>query len=115
MCWGIFKRKKKTEQAGSSKVPFSTTNATKCVCGRCPVQAKSKCVSDKMGNIQKALTMNPIRREDIPGLYCSSGIATCKDTDTKQGCICGTCPLWAEYKLAGGKPQGYFCRDGSAK
>jgi len=27
----------------------------------------------------------------------------------------GTYPIWAEFKLADGKPQGYFCRDGSAK
>lgn len=114
MCWGIFKRKKKTEQTSTSKIPFNTTNVTRCVCGKCPVQTKSQCVTDKMTNIKKALSMNPLKREDIPGLYCSTGVATCKDTDTKQGCICGTCPNWTEYKLASGKPAGYFCRDGSA-
>lgn len=117
MCWGFFKRifgGKKAEKAGGTKVPFTTANITKCVCGKCPVQAKSQCVSGKMAGIQKALAATPLKREDIPGLYCSTGTATCKDLDPKQACICGTCPIWAEFKLAGGKPMGYFCRDGAA-
>ena len=53
--------------------------------------------------------------KSIPGLYCSSGVAACEDIDTNQMCICGSCPLWADYDLASGRPMGYFCRDGKAQ
>ncbi len=111
MCFWIFKKK----QAAGTKVSFVKDNVAKCVCPKCPVQAKSKCVADKVAVITQALGKSPLKREDIPGLYCASGTATCKDLDPKQACICATCPVWAELKLASGKPQGYFCRDGAAK
>jgi hypothetical protein len=55
------------------------------------------------------------KADDVPGLYCASGAATCKDIDTKQMCICGDCPLWKASHLASGKPLGYYCRDGKAR
>jgi hypothetical protein len=53
--------------------------------------------------------------EDIPGLYCSTGKATCRDLDGKQTCICPRCPVWDGYNLDEGVRMGYFCRDGQAK
>ena len=105
MCF--FKKKK-------TKVSLTSENVTKCVCGKCPAQAKSQCVKTKMEGIKEAMAKKPLRPKDIPGVYCSLGKATCKDLDPKEKCICGTCPVWAEFKLADGKPMGYFCRDGKA-
>jgi hypothetical protein len=105
MCF--FKKKK-------TKVPLTSENVTKCVCGKCPVQAKSPCVKGKMEGIKEAMMKKPLSPKDIPGIYCSTGKATCKDLDPKEKCICGTCSVWAEFKLADGKPMGYFCRDGKA-
>jgi hypothetical protein len=28
--------------------------------------------------------------------------------------MCGTCSIFTQYKLASGKPVGYYCRDGAA-
>ena len=103
-----FFRKKK------SKVPFTLEKVTKCVCPKCPVQAKSQCVSQKASVLADALKKVPLKPEDIPGLYCSTGKATCTDLNPQEKCICGTCPVWTEFTLGGGKPAGYFCRDGKA-
>jgi Protein of unknown function (DUF2769) len=102
-------------QAMGTKVSFSATNVGKCLCPKCPVQSKSKCVSGKLGTIADALAKNPLNREDIPGLYCSTGNATCQDIDPTQACLCGGCAVFAENNLATGKPVGYYCRDGFAK
>ena len=99
----------------AAKISFNPANVMKCTCPKCPVQGKSKCVKGKMGGIKEALKKNPLRREEVPELYCSTGTASCKDIDPKQKCICMSCPIWAEYKLAGAKPVEYFCRDGAAK
>lgn len=97
------------------KVPFSVANVKICLCAKCPVQTLSACVKDQQGKVQKSLgsgaTPNP---GDVPGLYCASGAATCKDLATRQMCICGECPIWKEYKLVSSKPLGYYCRDGKA-
>lgn len=104
-----------------AKVPFTQENGMKCVCKSCPVQAKSECVKKKkemmmemMGKMKEDEKMMMPKPEDMPGLYCSAGKAACMDIDTTQMCICGQCPVWSEYKLADGKPMGYFCRDGMA-
>jgi len=102
-------------QVRSSKVPFDTGNVGSCMCPKCPVQDASKCVKGKIGGINKALGKNPLKREDIPGLYCSTGTATCRDLDPSKSCICGGCPIFSKYNLAGGTPAGYHCRDGSSK
>lgn len=93
----------KTNVSGS-KIPFTQENISKCICPGCPVQLKSECSRKKM------VLKNPTRPEDIPKLYCSSGIAACKDLDAKQMCICGSCPVFEEFKLA----NGYFCVSGKA-
>lgn len=92
----------------------------KCICGRCPVQTKSQCSKIKMDKLMQTMKDNPGNKamampEDVPGLYCSGGVAACTDMDLKQMCICGSCPIWEEYKLSGAMPSMYFCRDGEAK
>ncbi len=102
-------------EAISAKVPFSTANVGKCMCPQCPVQSKSQCAAGKLATIKDALAKKPLSREDIPGVYCSTGTATCNDLDPSQSCICGTCAVFNQYNLASGKPVGYYCRDGFAK
>jgi hypothetical protein len=103
------------DQAMSTKVPFSAVNVGKCLCPKCPVQSKSQCVSGKLTTIGQALSKSPLLREEIPGQYCSTGTATCKDLDPTQSCICGNCGVFSEYNLAKGTPVGYYCRDGYSK
>ncbi|APV43725.1 hypothetical protein Dform_00365 [Dehalogenimonas formicexedens] len=95
-------------------IPFNTETVMKCQCTKCPVQADSACVKGKMSGMKAAMMKNPLQKEDVPGMYCSTGRATCGDTDFSKMCICMTCPIWEEYKLAEGKPMGYFCRDGAS-
>lgn len=99
----------------SSKVPFTAANVSKCICPKCPVQAKSKCVSDQLKTIKEAMSKNQLMHEDIPGVYCAAGKATCQDIDLNQSCICGKCTIYADYKLASGKPAYKFCQEGMAK
>ena len=97
-------------------VPFNEENVMKCICGKCPVTKNSKCSKELM---EKAHMMmkegKKPSKKDIPGLYCASGKAHCKDLAFGEMCICGKCPLWTEYKLPNGMPMGYYCRDGAAK
>lgn len=72
-----------------SKVPDSRENADKCVCPDCPTFQASECP-----------------REKKETLYCAHGKSTCGLEN--QGCICGMCPLWDEYRLSGGT----FCVKG---
>jgi len=99
-------------QATTGTVVFNTGNVGKCLCPKCPVQLKNQCVSGKLGTISQALSKNPLAREDIPGVYCSTGKATCRDVDPEQSCICGNCSIFTKYNLAKGKPVGYYCHDG---
>jgi hypothetical protein len=99
----------------SAKVPFITSNVGKCLCPKCPVQSKSPCVSGKLATIGESLAKTPLIRAEIPGIYCSTGTATCTDLDPKQACLCGGCAVFGEYNLGTGTPVGYYCRDGFAK
>lgn len=102
-------------QSVGTKVPFGSSNVGKCKCPKCPVQTKSQCVSGKLTTIKESLAKTPLIREEIPGLYCSTGTATCTDLDPKQACLCDGCAVFGEYKLGTTKPVGYYCRDGFAK
>ncbi len=102
-------------QVVSTRVPFTSATVTKCMCPKCPVQGKSSCVSDKLATIKDALKKSPLEREDIPGVYCSTGTATCDDLNPKMSCICGSCANFSNYKLAQCTPVGYYCRDGNAR
>lgn len=101
-------------------VPFNPETGMNCICGRCPVQAKSICSKEKMDKVLKLMEGGKLKSSlpkpaEVPFLYCSGGKAACKDIDTKQMCICGACPVWSEHKLANGKPSMYFCRDGKSR
>lgn len=101
-------------------VPFNQETGMKCICGRCPVQAKSRCSKEKMEKIMKMMESDapkgPLPKPaEVPFLYCAGGKAACTDLDAKQVCICGSCPVWSGYKLVNGKPSMYFCRDGKSK
>jgi len=101
--------------ADIQKVPFNTETVSKCLCPGCPVQTRSSCVAGLKKNLQGALARTPLKREEIPGVYCSTGNATCTDLDPSQQCQCGSCSVFAEYNLSSGKPAGYYCRDGASK
>jgi hypothetical protein len=102
-------------ESSSTKVLFNPNNISKCMCPKCPVQSKSQCASGNLATIKASLAKTALVREDIPGVYCSTGTATCKDLDPKQTCICGSCAVFGENNLEKGTPLGYFCRDGFAK
>jgi hypothetical protein len=91
------------------KVSFTTETIKECICPQCPVQGKSQCVKDKMSRRTEG------EAGDFPGVYCSTGIAGCRDLDIRQICICGGCQVFEKFNLAGGKPMFYYCRDGMAK
>ena len=97
------------------KVSLVTGTVSKCMCPKCPVQAKSQCVAGLKGGLSEALKRNPLKHEEIPGVYCGAGKATCTDLDSSRACICGRCAVYTEYKLASGKPGGYYCREGSSR
>lgn len=103
-----------------AKVPFTQDNGMRCICGRCPVQAESKCATGKMEKMKEMMAGNPETAmipepEDVPGLYCSTGTAACKDLEFKQMCICDSCPIWAEYALPSADPMNYYCKEGKAR
>jgi hypothetical protein len=97
------------------KVPFVLDNVSKCLCPGCPVQAQSKCVAGLKSGLTAALKKNPLRREEVPGVYCGSGKAACADLDPKKDCLCGDCAVFSRYGLANGKPDMYFCKAGAAR
>jgi len=101
-------------QTGVS-VHFVSTNVSKCQCSRCPVQISSSCVSSKSAEINEAMNKHPLVREDIPGVYCATGAATCADIRPELDCMCGKCVIFPEYKLFNYQPMGHYCRDGSPK
>lgn len=102
----------------NSKVPYTLENIKRCMCPKCPVQANSKCAMDKLDSLVKALESagggNVPEPQNVPGVYCSTGKATCQDLDPDQQCICYTCAVWKEYNLGDGTPSMYFCQNGKA-
>jgi hypothetical protein len=111
-----WRRVLKMRQTETSKIPFTTAYVAQCMCSKCPVQKMSKCAKDLLVNMGTTVCKEktPLNREEIPGLYCSTGTASCGDIDTKQACICGTCAVFSSFKLADKMPVGHFCRDGSS-
>lgn len=100
-----------------TKVPFTPENITRCMCPGCPVQAHSKCAQQKLGKLDEVMKSagKGLKSEDVPAVYCSTDVATCKDLDFRQMCICGSCAVWKEYALVSGKPVYYFCKNGKAQ
>ena len=96
-------------------VPFVYVNVNKCLCPRCPVQTSSKCVMTKVAEIKDTIIKYPLSREDIPGVYCATGSATCTDIYTARECMCGKCVVFPEYKLFDFSPMGHYCKNGVPK
>jgi len=97
----------------------------------CPVQFQSVCAEPKRRTRSKFVEvvtpemMQSMNREQIskmlpdvnnlPGPYCASGVAACKDLDFSKMCFCSSCQLFKDFNLIACKPNGYFCKDGRAK
>lgn len=64
-------------------------NAGRCLCPTCP-------------------TYDDCMQEKHQRIFCSRGKTDC--APTAAGCLCGECPVWAEYRLG----SYYFCLDGAA-
>lgn len=71
------------------RVEDTESNAGRCLCPGCP-------------------TYDDCMRDAGERLYCSRGKTAC--TPPPRGCICGECPVWAQYQLG----TLYFCMDGAA-
>jgi hypothetical protein len=97
-----------------ASVAFDKVNMDKCNCKMCPVQEKSACSAEKkaklMAPMQPGMEMMMPSAADFPGLYCSTGVATCEDLDQTKGCICPSCAVWTDNKLTAQK----YCERGSA-
>ncbi|MCO5384059.1 MAG: DUF2769 domain-containing protein [Methanosarcina barkeri] len=106
------------ERGTDFEVPYARANIEKCMCSQCPVQADSKCAQDKLQSSKKAMRGMPgvgvPNPEDVPGIYCSTGKATCQDLNSERQCICNSCEVWKEYDLGEGMPSQYFCKNGKA-
>ena len=68
-------------------IPFVHVNVDKCLYLRCPVQLSSACVSRKITELKEALNKQPSRPENIPGVYCATGIATSTHIKVEQDCV----------------------------
>lgn len=102
-------------QSIENTIPFTRENAKKCICWKCPVQKDSQCIKkneEKMGEVMTTRFFEP---QIVPGLYCSSGTASCKDIDASRPCICGGCEIYSNFRLNKSRPQGHYCKNGSAK
>jgi len=99
-------------------VPYARSNIERCKCSQCPVQGDSKCAKDKLqssGETMKKMPGGEVPNpEDVPGIYCSTGKATCQDLNFDRQCICGTCEVWKEYGLEEADPNNHFCHHGRA-
>ncbi len=99
-------------------VPYESENINRCRCPQCPVQADNQCVQDKNKSSKQAMENLPEGEvpdpEDVPGVYCSTGKATCQNLHVDRQCICGSCEVWKEYNLTNANPNNHFCQHGRA-
>jgi hypothetical protein len=101
-------------QTVNIKVLFTRQNAKMCICWECPVQAKSQCIKENEEKMGDVLTTRFFEPKVVPGLYCASGTASCRDIDTSQGCICGGCEVYNNNRLDKAIPAEHFCKNGNA-
>ena len=66
-------------QESRNRVPLVLDTVGKCLCPACPVQENSRCVSELKTGMDEALKSNPLKTEEVPGVYCGTGKATCTD------------------------------------
>lgn len=78
-------------KTNEGKIPFIRENVKKCICWQCPVQKDSKCIRHNEEIMGEVMATKHFQPEIVPGLYCSSGEASCKDIDPSRSCICGGC------------------------
>ena len=97
------------------KVLLNVDNFGQCLCPDCPVQAKSECVAELRDNLDVALEDEPLDPEQLPGMYCATGVAECEDLETGKTCLCYNCSVFDDNDMEDGLPYGYYCRDGKAK
>jgi hypothetical protein len=101
-----------------SLVPFVGENISRCKCPESPVQADSQCAQDQIKTSREAMEYMPAgdvpKPEYIPGVYCSSGKASCQDLNFDRQCICGSCEVWKDYNLKDVDPNNHFCQNGRA-
>ena len=95
-------------------VDFNKENIRRCLCPGCPVQAENVCPQDKLIKLQSQKEDMPLK-ENVPGIYCSTGKATCEGLDTNQMCQCSKCEVWKEYELVKGGHVDYYCAKGEAR
>ena len=99
-------------------VPYVEENINRCRCPQCPVQTNSRCAQSEVQSARKALENAPTGEvpdpENVPGVYCSEGTATCQGLDFNKQCICGSCEVWKEYDLKDANPNNHFCQQGRA-
>ena len=102
-----------------SKVEFNVMNIKRCLCPKCPVQAESVCAEGKWRMMQEIAWASEtgiyFEADRVPGMYCSTGEALCKDLNHKKMCICEKCPVWKENDLKNGEPALYFCQKGKSR
>jgi hypothetical protein len=100
------------------KVPYTITNIERCMCPQCPVQADSECAQEKYSRLKNELEspggVEALEPQKVPGVYCSSGTATCTDLDPNKDCSCKTCSVWEEHCLEHADTIMYFCNNGRA-
>lgn len=99
-------------------VPYESENINRCRCPQCPVQTNNQCVQNKNKSSKQAMENLPEGEvpdpEDVPGVYCSTGKATCQNLHVDRQCICGSCEVWKEYNLTNANPNNHFCQHGRA-
>lgn len=93
-------------------VRFTQHNAERCLCYACPVQKDSPCASAKHAAASGFLggTGDAPPASEVPGVYCSSGLAVCDDLDFSGMCRCMSCDVYAENGL----DQWKYCQRGTA-
>lgn len=102
-----------------SEVEFNVSNIKRCLCPKCPVQAESICVEGKkriMAEIAWSSESGMYFEADrVPGIYCSTGKAMCRDLNPRERCRCGECEVWREHNLGEEFPESYYCQHGEKK
>ena len=80
-----------------------------------PCQAESECAQAKMKMLQESMTGMSPKPSDVPGMYCTTGTATCGDLDPNKTCNCPNCDVFKENNLGDGEPGEYFRQKGMAR
>ncbi len=97
------------------EIEFNRENIEKCLCIKCKVNSKSRCIKERVILIQeKALSDALVRPEEFPALYCASGKEHCSDLDKDENCLCPDCTIYAENDMGTGSPSNYFCLNGKS-